>query len=433
MSIVATKALRRVSLIVAAVASALIPLSSAATAAPILPGNLVVVRAAGGPNGDASAALLGSGTAAAVFFDEYTPAGSFVQSILVNQTVSAIEGAQRALTLSGTQNLEGHITLSQDGNYMAIAGYNQAPTVIGTNASAATAVERVVGLLNLGSGTVNTATAFADAVSQQSVRSAYSTNGSNVWLGGNGGNNVTIAATSITTNGIHFGQVGVNNGISTLSTQLNSSGLVANNRTINVFNGRMYVSNGNTSSPTAPARGVDIFSSFSIPTTGGQSLISLPGFPTTAGPAPDDYWFMNDDTVYLADVRTDGINGGIQKWARNVGTNVWELQYTMTGVGNGLTTIGGGAAGVHGLTGYINGLNQAVLFATGFDGAGANQTKLFTLTDIGAASPYTTLATSAVNTAFRGVEIALLPPIPEPTTLGLFSLAGLALIRRRRD
>src|SRR6476619_5889929 len=85
---------------------------AAATAGTIAAGNLVVVRAAGGPNGDASAPLGGGGLAAAVYLDEYTTAGAFVQSFAMPQTASATVGSQRALTLSGTQNTEGHLTLS---------------------------------------------------------------------------------------------------------------------------------------------------------------------------------------------------------------------------------------------------------------------------------------------------------------------------------
>src|SRR5262245_32597423 len=85
---------------------------AASFAAPITAGNLVVVRAAGGPNGDATAALGGSGLAAGVWLDEYTTAGMLVQSFQMPTQQSTTVGSQRALTLSGTQNLEGHLTLS---------------------------------------------------------------------------------------------------------------------------------------------------------------------------------------------------------------------------------------------------------------------------------------------------------------------------------
>ena len=91
----------------------------------------------------------------------------------------------------------------------------------------------------------------------------------------------------------------------------------------------------------------------------------------------------------------------------NLGTGQWQLQYTL-GTGQLTTTATTpGPAGVHGLTGMIDGSGQAVLFGTTFDGAGANRTKFFTVTDTGAASLVTVLGTSATNTAFRGIEIAL--------------------------
>lgn len=420
---------KKLQLAVAGVVASLM-LGASALAAPITPGNLVVTRAAGGANGDATAPLSGGGVAAGVWLDEYTPGGSLVQSILVNTTLNATAGSQRALTFSGTANTEGHITLSQDGNYMAFAGYNQTATTAGTNASASNVVERVVGILNLATGAVDTSTAFVDSASQQNVRTAYTTNGTDIWVAGNGGNNVTISSVAVPTNGVHYGQLGVTTGGTTLSTPINRTGLNANSRTINVFNGWMYTSSGNTSSPYATTRGPNRHAA-GIPTQDsnitGNTLVSLPGFPTNN--SPDDFWFKDDFTVYVADSRTDG-NGGIQKWTSD-GTT-WTMQYAYAGLASGLSTIGGANAGVHGLTGYIDINGNAVLFATSLDGTGANQTKLLTITDTGASATYTTLATSGTNTAFRGIEIAMLPPIPEPGTLSVLAITGLAMLRRRR-
>src|SRR6478672_11294975 len=77
-------------------------LASIATAAFITPGNLVIYRV-----GDGSATL--AGTATAVFLDEYTTAGTLVQSIPVSST-----GAS-ALTATGNSTTEGIISPSLDG------------------------------------------------------------------------------------------------------------------------------------------------------------------------------------------------------------------------------------------------------------------------------------------------------------------------------
>jgi hypothetical protein len=78
---------------------------AAVVATPITPGNQVLTRAAGGPNGDLTAALMGRGVAAQVFLDENTTSGVLVQTIVVNSVARATVGSQHALTFSGTQNL----------------------------------------------------------------------------------------------------------------------------------------------------------------------------------------------------------------------------------------------------------------------------------------------------------------------------------------
>src|SRR6478752_5962686 len=91
--------------------------SASAFAATITPGNLVVVRAAGGPDGDATQPLAGGGLAATAWLDEYTTAGVYVQSFKAPNVRSTTQGSQRALTLSGAANTEGHLTLSVNGQY----------------------------------------------------------------------------------------------------------------------------------------------------------------------------------------------------------------------------------------------------------------------------------------------------------------------------
>ena len=411
--------------------SVLVLCGAASFAAPITPGNLVLARATGGPNGDGSQALAGGGLAATIYLDEYTTSGVLVQSIKAPNVQNTTIGSQRGLTLSGAANTEGLLSLSGNGQYLVIGGYNQTANVAGTNgnasyneASPSTVVERVAGRMDL-SGNWETSTAFVDAMSSQSIRSAYSPDGTNFYVTGNGGNGITVAGSAKTTNGIHLGVLGVNTGGTTLSTQLNPAGLTTNNRQVLVYNGTVYVSNANTSGTQAPGRGVDKIAFDSV--NNDNRLFSLPGFPTAAGPAPDDFWFFNDTTLYLADARTDVTNGGIQKWTFD-GTN-WILQYTL-GAGQLTTTATTpGPAGVHGLAGTTNGNGNVVLFGTTFDGTGANQTKFFTVTDTGAASLVAVLGTSPTNSAFRGIEYI---PVPEPTSISMLALAMLGVAARAR-
>ena len=95
----------------------LVLLSAAnASAAAFTPGNLVIYRA-----GDGTAALASSGTA--VFLDEYTPAGVFVQSIPLPTTTVA---SNRRIVCSGTATTEGLISRSTDGQYIVATGYDAA-------------------------------------------------------------------------------------------------------------------------------------------------------------------------------------------------------------------------------------------------------------------------------------------------------------------
>jgi hypothetical protein len=430
-------------------------LTSSALAAAFTPGDIVVTRAVGGAvdttggGGSVGAVitpgvLTGSGTAASVFIDEYTPAGVFVQSIQLPNVRRTTGTGNAALTFSGTQNNEGAITLSLDKRYFVVGGYNAtgavstaSPDYLNTNGGASTTVERVAGLIDM-NGVVNTTTALQDVGSAQPMRSAYSTNGTDIWIGGTSGGNVTIGGNSVATGGVHYTTVG-----SSTSTQLTQGN--TNQRILNGFFNQLYISNNSSS---ATLRGVNTVGS-GFPTSGGPSLpiTQLPGFNNTNTPTPasevaDDYWFKDASTLYIADQRTNGVDGGVQKWLfedTNADTipDAWVFKYVVTlGAQAGPTT--GGNDGGHGLAGTIDSISgDAILYVTTFDGTGANRNKLIRLDDTGTqagmAASALTLATAPDNggfaTAFRGVEIV--PPVPEPTSLALLLAAG-TLIKRRR-
>ncbi|MGH9819709.1 MAG: DUF3616 domain-containing protein, partial [Pyrinomonadaceae bacterium] len=88
--------------------------SPIATAAPFTSGNLVIYRVGTGTGSLASSAT-------AVFLDEYTPTGTLVQSI---PAPTAVNGANKRLTASGTATSEGLMTRSTDGNYLVFTGYD---------------------------------------------------------------------------------------------------------------------------------------------------------------------------------------------------------------------------------------------------------------------------------------------------------------------
>ena len=355
---------------------------------PFTPGDLVVVRA-----GDGSAPL--SSVATAAFLDEYTTSGTFVQSIALPTTAS---GANGALTLSGSATSEGFLKLSVNGQYLTLAGYNALPGTAGVATAAPTTVNRVVGVIDMNAN-INTTTILTDAYNGSNIRSAITTDGTSIWTGGNAGSGNGATA------GVRYTTLG-----STTTTQINPTS--SNMRVVNIFNGQLYVS-----SSTGTFLGVSSVGS-GEPTGAASGPISLlPGMPTSGTHSSYDFWFKDSSTLYVADDGAVASGGGIQKWTLSAGT--WSLAYTL--LNNGTTT-----TSMRGLTGTLDGSGNAVLYGTSPGGS------LLAVTDTGASSTSTVLATVAANEAFRG--IALLTPVPEPTATALigFGLLSFAFSRRFR-
>ena len=334
------------------------------------PNNLVVLRV-----GDGSAAL--SSAATAVFLDEFTKGGGApVQSIAMP---TADSGANQILTVAGSSTADGALARSADGRFLSMAGYDATPGTAGVAGTTAVAVNRIAGLVDA-NGTIDTSTRISDAYSGANFRSSVTNDGTGFWTGGSN-------------SGIRFVSLGSTGTSTSVSTSVN------NTRVANIypgFNGfpspQLYVS---ASSGTFV--GVSTVGS-GLPTSGPQTTAQLPGVPTASGPSNYAFIFFDltgvagVDTLYVADDRAPGSGGGIQKWSYD-GAN-WALAYTMNG---------GGAVGARGLTGTRDTNGNAVLWATT---AETSANRIIRVTDTGVASTFTTIATAAANTVFRGIAFA---------------------------
>jgi predicted extracellular nuclease len=342
------------------------------TAAAFAAGNIVVYRVGTGT------ALTSAATA--VFLDEYTPSGTFVQSI---QMPTADSGAQQTLTASGTATSEGLLTLSADGHYLLVTGYDSAP---GTAGVAGGAALRVVGRVGA-DGSVDTSTTLGTFLSGNNIRSATSSNGTDIWVAG--------------ANGVAYTTFGSTANATVLASQ--------NSRDLGIFGGQLYESSGSGSFRIASIGS-------GLPTSGTQTLTALPGIPistTNSTPVNSPYgFFLADltgavagvDTLYIADEQV-----GILKYSLVSGT--WTL--------NG--TVGTTTDDYRGLTASVSG-GTVTLFATRDNGGGADT--IVSLVDTAgynaafSSTTVTTIVTAGSNLAFRGIAFAP-TPLVAPATISI--------------
>ncbi len=371
----------------------LMSIGAIASAADLVPGNLVVDRI-----GNGTTAL--SGSSAAVSVLEFTTTGTLVQTLSTQFT------GTNQLTDSGSATSNGY--LNSYGGYLAVPGLNlatgtagaaalnnKATNILGVDGNVANRVEFPTG------GPAGTP---PSPFSGSNFRSVIATSANTFYATG------TSAGTPLTGgtwyyNGTDFVQV---------------SGTQNNLRNIEIYGGQLYVSSGATNFQGVSSVGTG------LPTaTGTTTSLTIA---TGTGSSP--YGFVIFDTngdgtadrAYIADDRTVA-GGGIQRWDLN-SSSVWVNSYALlfNTSNNTLTTsTGTGIVGIRGLTGTWDATSgTASLYATTTE---TTNNRLVSLLDSSSApTSFVTLSQAGANFVYRGVDLSTVP-VPEPSTYVLACMA----------
>lgn len=335
--------------------------AQAFASSPFGPESVIVSRV-----GSTSSTL--SGTGNEVYLDEYSSSGDFIQSVPLPTSVI---GTNRRLVVAGNNISEGGLSRSADGRFLIVSGYDAAiPYPVNVSGTAGTSIRRIIGRVDH-EGNVDTTTAMTDFASTGMPRSVVSMDGSAFWMVGSKG-------------GVRYAPLGA-----TGSILLNNDAPDPSH--LGLFGGWLYLSTDG-GSPRISSVGTN------LPTTAGQNLNGLPGFPNVGSP---DGFHLADlssvvpgfDTLYVAD---DTI--GLMKFS--LVNNLW--------VSNG--TIGQDTDDYRGLAAKVTS-QGVVLHAVRKALGGAGGGELVKLTD---SSGYNgaflgtpeLLATASPGTAFRGVALA---------------------------
>jgi hypothetical protein len=398
--------------------------SSFATAATITAGQLVNIRVGNGTTSPASTGLPVTLDVYNVTYTSGAPTSvALAQSIALPTATSGTPptSGDRYLTQGGTASGEGGLTLSLDGKFMALGGYNN--IVAGVTNGTGNSGQRVVGLLNLSTGTVDTKTMYSDGLTTSAIRNAFTTNGTDIW-------------TANSTNGVRYVTYNTATNTSTLLTASNGP-----ERRVYIYptssGDQLYTSRQQTG--TGGISGVATVGSPPPPTSGSPTVTELPGMPVaTATESAYDYFFANANTLYVADDDSSPtLPGGLQKWIFD-GSN-WNRVYNLQ------VNPAGNVKGIKSLAGMVDASGNVTLFGAttdttanylyGFSDTLANTSAAsVTANKLIEASTFFDLTNNKWN--LRGVAIA--PPVaeaPEPTAASLlvlgFSVCG-AVVRRRQ-
>ncbi len=342
-------------------------------------GNLVVYR-----YGDGSAYT--NGQLVPTFLDEYTTAGTFVKTWTVPSVASGLnKGLTGLLKLSSTGKYqqEGMSTLSQDGKYLTIFGYNAA-----VGATAPTAADGlVVGIISADAKINTTTTLSGDATTGLGApRSAIIDGTTDIWANG-------------FANGVQYTTLG-----GTTSTRVSAA--QNSPTTLGIFGGILFapIASSSTLAYATP-----------LPTT-STTFALRNGVANTGIPANNtinqfiEFPFSDRKLSYAI----DDINNEIRRYNTNSGGNDLVYRVSIPSAGTTLLKSITGTKTVGATTTVFT------LYVTswGDDGTGAGTSKLYSFTETFtnqatggvansiATTPLTQLATAPAGTVFRSVTFA---------------------------
>ena len=344
----------------------------------LMPGNLAVLRV-----GDGVETLGSQGNS--VFIDQFTTNSTIVGSTAIP------DNDTNALIISGSASSEGALTRSADGRLLVFAGYqipltNAATLTMSLANTNSVAAPRALGAVDLG-GNFALVAVTTNQYSLNNMRGGATDGRGNYW--GAGANSGTF----------YFGDGATN------TVQANS----ANTIDIQDLGRNLYF--------TTQKNTNGIWKISGTPTTPASASVLL-----NAGSKASSYAFAfapGFTNVYIADDTVKGV-GGIQRW--NFNGTAWTMAYAFSGITN---------VGARGVTVDFSGANPVIYATT----AEATNNRLVSITDTGAASSVTTLATAGVNQLFRGVaftpDAAIAPQFfnSVQNTYG-FTLTWTALLNR---
>jgi hypothetical protein len=383
------------------------------------PANLVVARVGDG------AQALSANTGNTIYLDQYTAAGSYVNSIQVpdegtgqaygtgSSSSSTMPFGSPALLVAGAgadAGYEAMLSLSSiNQEYIGFAAYCEAYPFTGglVNSQSGTSWRGLATVNAFGVYSLAYTNSGLYSAGNQLIRDMATLDGTNFWTTGAAG-----AGTVKYVNGGSAGAGYANGSGVPSSTGSGVSG--PGGRTIQIVTGPPGVTNL-VYSETGSTINNGLYAASGTPEPAGGGSVAFTAFLYTGSDSgtanyaqPGDFAFSPDtNTLYVADSRpfdatlSPGyLSGGIQRWDAN--GSGYSYSYTLAPLPGGQTN------GAQGLTVDFSanaawglGVTGAKLYATTYGAAGNS---LVEIVDTGAASAPTVLATAGPSQALRGVR-----------------------------